>query len=329
MRITRLFGIIFLGLIMLIAFAWAFGALWYDGFGKAFAILNALAVPALFIFVKPWRVKLGIFAGWFALILGWWLTLAPTNEGDWQPDVSQLPYAEINGDTVTLHNVRNCDYRSATDYTTRWETRTLRLSQLTGVDLAINYWGSPWMAHPIISFQFADAPPVCFSIETRKKTGQSYSAIGGLYRQYALVFIVADERDVMRVRTNFRKGEDVYLYRTSLTADQARERFTEYLLSINQIRVKPRWYNAITTNCTTSIRHQHPSAERSPWDWRMLLNGKMDEMLYESKAIETANLPFLELKQRSLINPTAKAAGDNPRFSELIRATHLGYRESE
>jgi hypothetical protein len=185
------------------------------------------------------------------------------------------------------------------------------------------------MAHPIISFQFADAPPVCFSIETRKKTGQSYSAIGGLYRQYALVFIVADERDVMRVRTNFRKGEDVYLYRTSLTADQARERFTEYLLSINQIRVKPRWYNAITTNCTTSIRHQHPSAERSPWDWRMLLNGKMDEMLYESKAIETANLPFLELKQRSLINPTAKAAGDNPRFSELIRASHPGYRESE
>ena len=262
----------FLGLIMLIAFAWAFGALWYDGFGKAFAILNALAVPALFIFVKPWRVKLGIFAGWFALILGWWLTLAPSNEGDWQPDVSQLPYAEINGDTVTLHNVRNCDYRSATDYTARWETRTLRLSQLTGVDLAINYWGSPWMAHPIISFQFADAPPLCFSIETRKKTGQSYSAIGGLYRQYALVFIVADERDVMRVRTNFRKGEDVYLYRTSLTPDQARERFTEYLLSINQIRVKPRWYNAITTNCTTSIRHQHPSAERSPWDWRMLLN---------------------------------------------------------
>ena len=176
MKIARIIGIIFLGLIMLIAFAWAFGALWYDGFGKAFAILNALAVSALFIFVKPWRVKLGIFAGWFALILGWWLTLAPTNEGDWQPDVSQLPYAEINGDTVTLHNVRNCDYRSATDYTARWETRTLRLSQLTGIDLAINYWGSPWMAHPIISFQFADAPPVCFSIETRKKTGHTLSS---------------------------------------------------------------------------------------------------------------------------------------------------------
>lgn len=329
MKFARHIGIALAGLVALIAFAWAFGALWYDGFGKPFAILNALAVPALFVFVKRWRLRLGIFACWFALVLGWWLSIAPSNEGDWQPDVSQLPWAETDGDSVTLHNVRNFDYRSESEYTPRWETRTVRLSQITGVDIAINYWGSPWMAHPIISFQFADTPPVCFSIETRKKTGQAYSAIGGLYRQYSLIFIVAEERDVMRIRTNYRKGEDVYLYRTSLTPDQARRRFTEYLHSINQMRGKPRWYNAVTTNCTTSIRHQHPSAERPPWDWRMLLNGKMDEMLYDLKAIRTARLPFPELKTRSLINPAAKAAGDDPRFSELIRAGHPVYRESE
>ena len=121
-----------------------------------------------------------------------------------------------------MHNVRNCDYRTETDYTPHWETRTVRLSQITGIDLAINYWGSSWIAHPIVSFQFADAPPVCFSIEVRKKIGQAYSAIGGFYRQFALIYIVADERDVIRVRTNYRKGEDVYLYHTTIPAGRKR-----------------------------------------------------------------------------------------------------------
>jgi Domain of unknown function (DUF4105) len=251
--------------------------------------------------------------------LTWWLTLKPTNEANWQPDVAQLAWAEINGDQVILHNVRNCEYRTETDYTPHWETRTVRLSQITGIDLAINYWGSPWMAHPIVSFQFADAPPICFSIETRKKVGQTYSAIGGLYRQFALIYIVADERDVIRVRTNYRKGEDVYLYRTTVSAERARERFLEYIHSLNLMRDKPRWYNAVTTNCTTSIRDQHPAAERIPWDWRILLNGKGDELMFERHTIVTAGLPFSELKARSLINPCAKAANLSPNFSQLIR----------
>lgn len=319
MKIVRLVGILFLGIAILIAYAWAFGALWYDGSGKVFAVLNALAIPALFVFVKPRRIKLGIFAAWFVVVLGWWLSLSPTNEADWQTDVAKLAWAETDGDLVTLHNIRNFDYRSETDYTPRWETRTVRLSQMTGLDIAINFWGSPWMAHPIISFRFADAPPVSFSIETRKKKGQSYSAIGGLYRQYSLIFIAADERDVLRIRTNHRQGEDVYLYRSTLTPDQSRVRFKQYLSSINDLREKPRWYNAITTNCTTAIRHQHPSSKRPPWDWRMLLNGKMDELLYDLKMIETGGIPFPELKNRAHINTAAKAAGDDPDFSKLIR----------
>jgi hypothetical protein len=328
MKIVRYIGIVILSLVILIAFAWSIGALWYDGLGRIFAVFNVLALAAVFIFVKTWRYKLAVFAGWFVIVLGWWLTLTPSNEGNWQPDVAQLPWVEIDGDIVTLHNVRNFEYRSETDSTPRWETRTVRLSQLTGIDMAINYWGSPWMAHPIISFQFADAPPICFSIETRKKVGQSYSAIGGLYRQFALIFIVADERDVMRVRTNYRKGEDVYLYRTTFTGDQARERFHQYLKSINSLRDKPRWYNAITTNCTTAIRHQHPSSKRAPWNWRMLLNGKMDEMLYDLKLIESGGLPFDELKKRVHINADAKAAGDDLDFSNLIRIGRTNYTES-
>jgi hypothetical protein len=319
-KLLRCFAFTMLGLVILLALAWAFGALYYDGPAKGLAAVQVVAILAVFVFVPRWQRKLGIFGIWFAIVLTWWFMLKPTNEGNWQADVAQLAWAEINGDEVTLHNVRNCDYRTETDFTARWDTRTVRLSQLTGIDIAITYWGSPWMAHPIVSFQFADAPPLCFSIETRKKSGQTYSAIGGLYRQYELICIAADERDVIRLRTNFRKGEEVYLYRITATPAQARVRLHEYLRTINHMREHPRWYNAITTNCTTSIRDQHPSAQRVPWDWRLLLNGKADELMHERGAILTSGLSFAALKQSALINPAARAANDAADFSSRIRA---------
>lgn len=308
---------------------WAVGAIHYDLPWAGLRAVGAVALASTFvcavIFVRGYSRKLAATFAIFAVVLGWWLTLKPTNDADWQPDVAQKAWAEINGDEVTVHNVRNCEYRTEMDYTPHWETRKVRISQITGVDLAINYWGSPWMAHPIASFQFADAPPLCFSIETRKKVGQSYSAIGGLYRQFELIYVVADERDVIRVRTNFRKGEDIYLYRTTASAAQARERFNEYLTSLNRLREHPRWYNAITTNCTTTIRDQHPAAERQPWDWRLLLNGKGDELMFERHTIATGGLPFEELKKRALINSAAQAANDAPDFSQRIREGRPGF----
>jgi hypothetical protein len=271
-----------------------------------------------------WR-KLGATFFGCALVLAWWLTLKPSNTRAWQPDVAQEPWAEVKGDEVTLHNVRNCDYRTETDYTPRWETRTVRLSQLTGIDLAINYWGSPWMAHPIASFQFADAPPLCFSIETRKEIGESYSAIGGFFRQFELIYVAADERDVIRVRTNFRRSEDVYLYRTTAPPEKARERFMDYIAALNELHAHPRWYNAATTNCTTSIRTRQAATQRAPWDWRILLNGKGDELMFERGALATGGLPFAELKTRALINSAAKAADATPDFSRLIRTGLPGF----
>lgn len=271
-----------------------------------------------------WR-KLAVAWGGVALVLAWWLTQQPRQDRVWQADVAELAWADIKGEEITLHNIRNFDYRTETDYTPRWETRTVRLSQLTGVDLFVNYWGSPWMAHPIVSFQFADAPPVCFSIETRKELGESYSAIGGIYRQYELIYTMADERDVVRLRTNFRKGEDAYLYQTTIKPDQARERFLEYLTTMNQLREQPRWYNAITTNCTTAIRSQHPAGERPPWDWRMLVNGKGDELMYERHQIVTDGLPLSELRTKALINVAAMEANAAPDFSMLIRKNRPGF----
>lgn len=305
---------------------WAFGALHFDFpvWKAPVAWAFATAVLAAVVFLRgAWR-KLGATVAAFALVLVWWLTLRPTNDADWNPDVTRVAWAEINGDEVTLHNVRNCDYRTKDDFTPRWETRTVRLSQLTGVDLAIDYWGSPWIAHPIISFQFAEAPPVCFSIETRMKAGQSYSPIGGLYRQFELIYVVADERDVIRVRTNH-KGEDIYLYRTTMTPEQARGRFLEYLRTLNGMREQPRWYNAITTNCTTSIRAQRSTSERPPLDWRILVNGKGDEMMFERGTIATGGLPFAELRQKAMINTAAKAADKSPEFSRAIREGLPGF----
>ena len=319
MRVIKYILWAFAWLTAFICATWAFGALYFD-FPKAgtfVAILFVIALLAIVIFVRGKLLKLAII-GAFAIVIAWWLTLKPSNGRAWQPDVAQTAWADINGDEITIHNVRNCDYRTQTDFTPRWETRTVRLSQITGMDLAINYWGSPWIAHPIVSFQFSDAPPLCFSIETRKTIGQQYSTLEGFYRRYTLIYIVADERDVIRLRTNYR-GEDVYLYHTLASPAQARERFREYIKTLNALHDHPFWYNAVTTNCTTTIRAQRPSNQRAPWDWRMLLNGKADEMLYQRHAIATGGLPFSELKRRSQINKRASDADQDSNFSRLIR----------
>lgn len=320
MRLLKFAAWACLWVVMLVCALWAFGAIYFD-----FPVLR-IAVASLFgllllgalIFVPGKARKIATCLGGFALVLCWWLTLKPSNDRAWQPDVAQTAWAEINGDEITIHNVRNCDYRTETDFTPHWETRTVRLSQITGMDIAVNYWGSPWIAHPIVSFQFSDGPPLCFSIETRKTIGQQYSTLEGFYRRYTLIYIVADERDVIRLRSNYRH-EEVYLYRTLASPAQARQRFREYINTVNGLHKSPHWYNAVTHNCTTSIRTQRAANLRKPWDWRILLNGKADEMLYEDHAIASGGLSFPELKQRSLINERARAVNDDPNFSQAIR----------
>jgi len=213
-RLLRFCGMFVLGVIVSGLLLWTAGALWYDLPGpavlrKTAAIFSLLGIGFLWFSGNCKRRLAAV--GIIAAVMGWRFTLAPSKDRQWLPDVAQSAFAEVNGDEVTFHNVRNFGYRTETDYTPNWETRTVNLSKLTGIGMAINYWGSPYMAHPIVSFQFADAPPLCFSIETRKEVGESCSAIGGLYRQFELICAVADERDVIRVRTNYRKDEEIYL----------------------------------------------------------------------------------------------------------------------
>ena len=323
-KALRFLLVLFGGLVCLLATAWAVGALYFDlpiaWLRTPLALAYGVSMLAALLFVKGrWRA-MGLVAIGFVAVLAWWFTITPTEGRAWQPDVARRAWADIQGDEITLHDVRNCDYRTETDYTARWETRVVHLSKLTGVDLAISYWGSPWIAHPIASFQFSDSLPMAISIETRKVIGQSYSALRGFYRQYELIYIPADERDVIRLRTNYR-NEEVYLYQIRISPEHSRKIFLQYLTQLNQLHAKAQFYNAVTDNCTTNIRAANIAAEHGkvqPWNWRVLLNGKMDELLY-ARGFVDGSLPLAELKARSHINARAQAANDAFDFSERIR----------
>ncbi|HTL54519.1 MAG TPA: DUF4105 domain-containing protein, partial [Candidatus Limnocylindrales bacterium] len=182
---------------------------WLRGLG---AIGFGIGTVVLFVRMRPWWLARLVFFGGAACVIIWFLLTPPSNNRDWQPDVAILPYTEIDNDQVTIHNIRNCEYRSETDYTVRHYDKTFDLSKLQSVDLYVVYWGSPMIAHTMLSFGFAGGDYVCFSIETRKEKGEAYSAIKGFFRQFELTYVIGDERDLVRLRTNFR-GEQVYLYR--------------------------------------------------------------------------------------------------------------------
>jgi hypothetical protein len=273
---------------------------------------------AVWILLKGRWLARGLTAGGFLVVLAGWLTLQPSNDRDWQPDLAVLASADIDGNKVTVRNIRNCDYRTETDFDVRHYDKAFDLQKIRTVDLYMVYWGAPYMAHTMMSFGFEGGDYLCFSIETRKTKGQGYSAIKGLFRQFELISVVADERDLVRLRTNYRKGEEVYLYRLRGTPNQARKFFLDYLRRLNRLRQRPEWYNAVTDNCTTGIRMQRATADRAPWDWRMLANGYGNEVLYERGMIAT-NLPLAELKQRCHINERARAAGQAADFSARIR----------
>jgi hypothetical protein len=278
----------------------------------------AVAVLLVWIGVRNGWLKVGLTAGGFVLVLAWWLTLKPSDDRDWQPDVASLAYADIEGETVTVHNIRNCDYRTETDFDVRYYDRTFALDQVRTVDLFMVYWGSPYMAHTMMSFGFEGGEYLSFSIEARKEKGEGYSAVKGFFRQFELVYIAADERDLVRLRTNYRPGEEAYLFRLQVSPAKVREFLLAYLQRMNSLRERPEWYSAVTHNCTTSIRAQRAAADRAPWDWRMLLNGYGDTLLYEQGMISTS-LPLAELKERAHINDRARAADKDPDFSKLIR----------
>jgi hypothetical protein len=309
---------------------WCTMAVYYSNLPAAWlrtvaALVFAVGMLVVFLRVRPLWVARLVFLAAAAAVIVWFAVIPPSNNRDWQPDVAVLPFAEVNGDEVTIHNIRNCEYRTENDYTVRHYDKTFDLRKLKSVDFYVVYWGSPMIAHTMLSFGFDGDDYVCFSIETRKEKGEVYSAIKGFFRQFELTYVIGDERDLVRLRTNFR-GEQVYLYRLSADPSVTRSVFLDYLKEVNHLKQQPEWYNALTSNCTTNIRgHTKPYTQNARFDWRILLNGQIDKMAYDRKTL-IQTLPFPELKARSLINDRSKAANDDSAFSKRIREGLPGFQ---
>ncbi len=324
-RTLRAAGSAVLALLIAGMTGWAALAIYYSDLAGeplriGLAAAFALGTLGAFLFLPNRRRTLFGFGAAFAIVLLWWLSIEPSNGRDWQPEVAVLPYATQDGDLVTLHNVRNFDYRTEQDFVPRYDDRTFDLRKLDEVDLIAVYWAGDAIGHIMVSFGFG-GDHVAFSIETRKEKGEAYSSIAGFFKRYELIYVVGDERDLIRVRSNYRRPEElVYLYRTRARPESARRLFLEYVDKINRLKDQPEFYNTLTTNCTTDVWYLvRALSGQLPLDWRVLLSGYFPEYAYDLGSLDTS-MPFAELKARSLINDQAHAADQASDFSARIRA---------
>jgi hypothetical protein len=325
--------------VLLILTGWAVLMLHYSNLPWPW-LRNAAAVAfvlfALAVFVlaarlrRPrWQAALVFLLAWCSLVI-WFRLIPPSQARDWQLDVANPPRATIVGDTVTIENVRNFLYRSETDFDKRWETRTFDLSKLDGHDLMFVYWGSPAIAHTMISFRFRDDAAeggysfLPISIEVRKEKSESYSTIAGFFRQFELYYVIADERDVVGLRTNHR-GEDVYIMRTLSTPDRSRQILLDYLQGANALSRQAKWYNALTDNCTNGIvYHVRAIGDTVPITYELVFSGYSDRYVYRAGGFDQT-LSFDELKARSRINDSAAGNDHDPAFSAIVRRGLPGY----
>jgi hypothetical protein len=282
------------------------------------------SVWALWLTAKP-RMR-WVFAGSFLGVLVWFACIPPSHDRPWRREVAVMPRAIIDGDRVRFTGFRNFDYRSRQDFTVLYEEREVSLSHLTSVDLFISYWSVGPIGHTFVSFNFDNAPPICISIETRPEEGESFAPVASLFKQFELIYVVGDERDLVRSRTNYR-DEEVYLYRMQTSPESARRLFLVYLERINRIADTPEWYHLLKNSCTVNIvRYKNATGREGGFDFRHLLNGWIDRYFYDTSMVDTS-LPFEELRRRSRINDAAQAADDALDFSQRIRESLPGERK--
>lgn len=260
-----------------------------------------------------------LFAVLYSAVLIWWRTILPSHDRQWRPEVAVMPDAALEGDRLTLSGVRNFDYHGRDDFDVRYETREVSLSHVTGVDFFISYWMPGPVGHTFLSFDFDNALPVSISIEARPELTEGYAVLASLFKQFELIYVVGDERDIVRARTNYR-GEDVYLYRLNVTPENARRLLLVYARRIHELADKPEFYHLLSNNCTVNIlRYANAAGRQGRLDIRHVLNGLIDGYLYNTERLNTS-LPLAELRARSHINAAAQAAGDSADFSARIRA---------
>jgi len=307
---------------------WTAGAIYFDATqgsrtGGMIAFGWVVLAFVVFIYWQPAWKPLLLLLFIEAVFLKWWFSQQPSDDRNWDGNFARLPCVAIEGDLVTISDVRNSEYSSNGGTIPHFELRNYHLSKLQNADLLIVQWGSPWMCHPMFVFNFGSDGRVCISIEVRYRVGQKYSLLRSLYRQQELMFVVSDERDAILRRTKWLQGHDLYLYRVNSDAVTLRRFFLEYANSINSLAARPRWYNGLTTNCTTSIYTQ--GRGHMTWDRRMLFNGALDRLMFDRQWLDR-DLPFDTLKKLSWLNDVANAAPKDD-FGDYIRHNLPGYRQ--
>ncbi len=320
MFVLKIVILVVTGIYLVVIWAWTAGALYYDATRRTawgwLAVLawTALCLALLFGFQPLW-VPTALITLLFSGAVLWWRTLQPSHDREWDSNFSELPQMIIEGGVLTVNHVRNTEYRSLQDYDCHYEDRQYDLSGLCGIDLLLLYWGSEWMSHPMTVFDFGNDQHLCISIEVRYRKGGAYSVLPNFFRQNELMYVVSDERDAILRRTKYGENQDVYLYRLQLKQEELQGILEDYIKQVNQVYQQPRWYNVVTANCTTSIYHQ--LSNRPAWNWRMLVNGKLDRIMYE-RGTYFQGLPFEELKRQCWINRRANEAKRDS-FSREIR----------
>lgn len=304
--------------LMALAFWFQLNGLW------RVATLGGLACASIGLGAL-WRASRdrALWIGFGVMLLGfalWYGSIRPADQKDWAADVAHGVTGTIGPDAVTLHNVRDFHWSSTTDFAPHWEDRTYRLSDLETMDLISSVWASPSIAHTMISFGFADGRHVVFSAEIRRGSDQVYSRLGGFFRQFDLVLIAADERDIVRLRTDVR-GEWVSLFPLDIPAEQMREAFLSFVALGNELADRPRFYNTLTTNCTTMVwRLARTIAPGLPLDWRVLASGHLPDYLHDLGVL-APDMPLDEVLARARRVPLGPAGDDSVAFSARLRAT--------
>jgi hypothetical protein len=321
--VISILAALLLSLTVALVAAWGTLALWYKA-PRGLRVVGVSLWPAFAVACIGafWCGHLGTAVAAFALAHGllliWWKSLRPSNARDWAGEVAQTVGGKVEGSVVTLDKVRNFEWRSNSDYTPRWVRRNYDLAQLHSLDMIVSSWARPSIAHVLISFGFAADDYVVFSVEIRRDKQQSFSEIGGFFKEFELVVIAADERDIVRLRTNVRR-EQTYLFRLNLEPAVMRALFLAYVAEANALVSEPRFYHTITGNCTTVLyRMLRRIVPRLPFSYRVLLSGYMPEYFYSVGYLDQ-RYPLEELRELGYVSERGRLADASPTFSTDIR----------
>lgn len=304
------------------AAAWTAAAMYFQLHGLvqilAWAVLALAVITVFALRLRKRRLAWAGFALAALVVAGWYASILPQQNRNWAADVEHGVTGTVEGSKVTLNNVRDFEWTSDSEAAPHWETRAYDLEKLETVDMLTSTWGNPDIAHLIVSFGFSGGEHIAYSVEIRKEKGESFSSVGGFFRQFEIVLIAADEADVVKVRTNLR-GENVHLFPVKLNAEQRRALFLRYLAFGNDLAKKPQFYNTVTANCASTVYHLVQVIKPDmPLDRRLLFSGQLPEYIDELGGLP-GTMPMQQRRKLAEISPIAKTFQPGQNFSALIR----------